>query len=58
MLDAWRLAAWVWLAVALVALVPWGGATGWGEVVVAVTAALLAVACFVQSRRTSSRRSE
>ena len=58
MLDAWRAAAWLWLAVALVALVPWGGATGWGEVVVAAIAALLALACFVQSRRTSSRRNK
>ena len=58
MLNAWRVAAWVWLAAALVAIVPWGGATGQGEVVVAVLAVLLAVACFVQGRRTSSGRSE
>ena len=58
MLNAWRLAAWVWLAVALIAIVPWGEPTGQGEVVTAVIAVLLAVACFVQVRRTSSRRSE
>ena len=59
MLNAWYLAAAVWLAAALVAILPWGQEeVGRGDVVLAGSGVLLAVVCFVQAWRTSPRGDE
>ena len=55
MLNAWLLTTGVWLAAALVAILPWGQEVGRGDVAMAVVWLLLALVCFMQARRTSSR---
>ena len=54
-LDAWRVAAWIWLTAAVVAILPWTGTIDTGEIVLAVAGLLLAVLCLVRSRSSSDR---
>ena len=53
--NAWAVAAGVWLGAAVVTVVPWGDGLDGSDVLVAAIWVLLATGCFVAARRTSSR---